>query len=80
MELKDVEVGKKYSVTLSDCCIQGYFVSVVKGKIYLTKETANMPGDIGLLDSVEFENGVILTEFLGDENILEINDHQGESS
>ena len=58
----DLVVGNRYAVEISDCCVRGHFTATVMAIHYDEIE----PDEY---DSIEFDNGVMLTYALGVEMI-----------
>ena len=61
VDVEDVEVGVRYRVAFSDCCVSGNFESEVTAKNY----APDLPGHEPYLETVTFANGVTLDTSVG---------------
>lgn len=57
-----VAIGTRYRVRFDDCCVSGAFTATVAELVH--DDGSNHPEDAGHLDSIMFDNGVVLTEWL----------------
>lgn len=60
MRSPDIAIGGRYIVDMADCCVAGRFESDVTAMRRTV--SSQFPEDTGYLESVEFSNGVVLTE------------------
>lgn len=60
-----IDIGKRYHVKFDDCCVEGEFTAAITAVNIYPETNPDAEFDIYGVDSIEFDNGVALRNFIG---------------